>query len=426
MQIPRPKMQCLAITVLMVVTVLVWVLSWERVAAAFDFHTDSAHGSASYGVNRSGVDCPPGTPCPTGDCTHCHDTFDSTICGVNDHMLFYGWINKCDLFCYECHNPTGGEMLVDNYLYSISFGGAAKTWPGIYKQFCAPACEYVNCGSRHDLVAIYNLINSDPFGWGSPPVPNPCWACHNTHLAQRIGATQHNPPYDPSKSPITRPSERSNNPPNPLWGDDASERMDQYASAVGGTYQAPYYGSGPWDPVTGPFEPAGDSTQDGSNLPDYVTFCMDCHQYAQSDPERSGATVKAIKWGPPWCDSNEADRHGAYRANDCSQVDQFAEGSLIDPYSEQSLSNYVLSCTDCHEPHGSPYRLHLIRRFVNGQDVPQDTPPCELFEGNSQEWINLCEKCHTLTHAATGTCSYCHHHGYKAEGSGGCQGLPLF
>jgi hypothetical protein len=422
MKITGFELQSLPTTMVIILALFVWVLSSSGVAIA-DTYADSAHGNPTYGVNRPDTECPTGTPCPTGDCTHCHDTFDDSLCGANPSMLFYGWIDKCNLFCYKCHGSAGGEMQVDNYLYCMNFGGRTKTWPGIYKHFCDPPCTYANCGSRHDLGAIYNLINNDPYGWGSPPIPNPCWACHNTYLAQRIESS---PSYDPSKSPITRPSERYNNPSNPLWGDDNSERMDQYAASVGGYYQAPYYGSGPWDPVTGPFEPAGDSTQDGSNLPDYVNFCMDCHQYAQSDPERGGATVKVIKWGPPWCNPNEADRHGAYRANDCTDLSQYPEGSLVDPYSEQPLSNYVLSCTDCHEPHGSPYRLHLMRRFVNGQDVPGDTYPCEGQEANWQEWINLCERCHTLTHADMSYCSYCHYHGYDWEGVGGCQNLPLF
>lgn len=45
--------------------------------------------------------------------------------------------------------------------------------------------------------------------------------------------------------------------------------------------------------------------------------------------------------------------------------------------------NYVLVCTDCHEPHGSPYN-RLIRPVINGRDVP--TP--------SSDMGNFCEACH--------------------------------
>ena len=402
-----------------VVALLVWVLSASGVAAS-DMYTDSAHGNTTYGVNRSDAGY------ETGDCAHCHDTFDDSLCGENQAMLFYGWIDKCNLFCYQCHVSSDGEMQVDNYLYCMNFGGLTKTWPGIYKQFCAPACENGNCGSRHDLGAIYNLINNDPYGWGSPPVPNPCWACHNTHLAQRIGAAQHHPPYDPTKSCITRPSERYNNPSNPLWGDDASERMDQYAASVDGHYQAPYYGDisdANWELS---YEPAGTaSPSDGSNLPDYVTFCMDCHQYTQYDPERS-QTVKVIEWGPPWCTTYNADKHGAHVSGDYDGTATYEQGNLRAPYDDiykENGYNYVLSCTDCHEPHGSPYRVDLIRRFVNGEDVSAGTQTGGCYTDDDYE--QLCGRCHTNTHDLGG-CFVCHSHGIEMYIGGEIGTTPLF
>ena len=188
--------------------------------------------------------------------------------------------------------------------------------------------------------------------------------------------------------------------------------MDQYADYVAGYYQAPYYGSGPWDPDTGPFEPAGDSTQDGSNLPDYVTFCMDRHQYEQSDLERGGVTVKAIQWGPPWCTSYNADKHGAHASGDIyNGAGGYEQEELRTPYNDtnkENCYNYVLSCTDCHEPHGSPYRLHLIRRFVNGEDVNGETQPDGC--NSDDDYQQLCGRCHTNMHDLGG-CFVCHSHG---------------
>jgi cytochrome c553 len=183
--------------------------------------------------------------------------------------------------------------------------------------------------------------------------------------------------------------------------------MDEYAASVGGTYQAPYYR----DTTGTKYEPSGNaSPSDGSDLPNYVTFCMDCHQNAQIDPERNNATVKAIKWGPPWSTVDEADRHGAYPANDC--YGRYGEGSLRAPYINSANSNYVLSCLDCHEPHGTNRRRHLLRRFINGE--PTDTAEC-----SGADMISICGRCHSSSfgHGTGAPFGYaclnsgCHGHG---------------
>jgi hypothetical protein len=151
--------------------------------------------------------------------------------------------------------------------------------------------------------------------------------------------------------------------------------MDQLAGQFAdGEYQAPYYGSF----ESGLFEPAGDATSDGSNLPDYVTFCLDCHQYAQYDPER-GKNVKAINYA--------MERHGGYPSNTCTNMG-FAEGSLKAPYVDVPNSNYVLSCLDCHEPHGTLNRMHLIRRVINGQVIPANDTAGGCLE--SPDFAEIC------------------------------------
>lgn len=51
----RFKIQYLPTIVLIVVGALVWMLACGNVASAFDFHTDSAHGHDTDGVNRRDV-----------------------------------------------------------------------------------------------------------------------------------------------------------------------------------------------------------------------------------------------------------------------------------------------------------------------------------------------------------------------------------
>jgi hypothetical protein len=401
-------------TILVILGAFVFVV-WAYVATAGTY-AESAHGDPVSGVDRSTATCEnwPGGICTTGDCAHCHDTFDPAICGVNERMMFYSTQLVCDMICFECHGDTvASAQEVTNYPYSVIFGGWSTVYfPSILHQFCATQATHAGGGSRHSLAQIWSVIKDNGGGLGFPANPNPCGACHNPHSSQAIGNTQFSPPYDSSKSPLTRPSERYNNPTN-LWGDGATERMDEYASSVGGIYQAPYYGS--FD--SGQYEPAGDGTPDGSNLPDYVTLCMDCHQYIQWDPERS-ENVRSIQWGPPWSLAEEADRHGAFPSNDCANP-LGAEMSLRPPYVDSPNSNYVLSCTDCHEPHGTYQRLHLIRRFINGEAVGGESETGRL---------GICDRCHAIdsTHRSWSACDGCHLTFHGSSNPAGCGGDPLF
>jgi hypothetical protein len=332
-------------------------------------------------------------------------------------MLFYDdWVTKSDMFCFECHSASTDHQQVTNYPYCVNFGGRAAFYGNIKKQFTNDYSKFINCGSRHHLEAIYDLMVDDVDGWGFSSDPDPCVACHPPHAAQR-----NHPVYidgeDKLNTAIRRPSDyKSTDTADSLWGDDESERMDDYATSVGGTYQAPYYGSF----GSGDFEPAGDATSDGSNLPDYVTFCLDCHQYEQHDPERN-ETVKAIDW------SDTGDRHGGYPANTCDagnfyEGDPF-EASLRPPYDtyEPNESNFVMSCLDCHEPHGTKKRLHLIRRMINGENVAADNDTCD----EPTDWANICARCHYLTHPAP-DCTGCHYHGIQCWHPPVCAGAPCF
>jgi hypothetical protein len=190
--------------------------------------------------------------------------------------------------------------------------------------------------------------------------------------------------------------------------------MKHYAENVaGGYYQAPYYG----DTSGTQYEPSGGTTPfDGSNLPDYVTFCLDCHQDEQYDPDND-RTVKAIDWS--------SERHGLYHANDPICEPSY-EGTVLPPYVETPMSNYVLSCLDCHEPHGARKRKHLIRRMINGGEVADESGIPQAY------WTEICEKCHVVTHPE-GDCGTCHgpdetngFHGGTHDATGPCQGEPMF
>jgi hypothetical protein len=336
--------------------------------------------------------------------------------------LFYDDWNpndECDLFCFECHSASPEPQQVTNYPYSVNFGGLSTLfYENIKEQFCNVDSVHVNCGSRHNLRNVRESVISNAHGWGFSSDPDPCVACHPPHAAQQ------NYPVaiqgGKLNTAIRRPSHyKSQDSDKMLWGDGDNERMYDYATSVGGTYQAPYYGN----TSDTQFEPSGNaSPSDGSDLPDYATFCLDCHQYQQYDSER-GESVIDIDW------STSGDRHGGYPANDCTSPLQ-NEGSVRAPYTDFPYSNYVLSCLDCHEPHGTQKRFDLVRRMINGEDVASVNKDvwgaCEV-----QDWLPICDRCHTIDedHRNDAACPSCHYHGALdnagAPGTG-CNGRPLF
>ncbi|MBW2172953.1 MAG: hypothetical protein JRF69_13500, partial [Deltaproteobacteria bacterium] len=111
MSTTKPKIPYIPAAVVIGVAVLMWILSCADIATAFDFHTDSAHGDNAEGVNRKNVVLDPAHPdaYDIGECAHCHDTFNDSICGTNDLMLF-----KTEYFCVQCHqHPTNNSYQVD-------------------------------------------------------------------------------------------------------------------------------------------------------------------------------------------------------------------------------------------------------------------------------------------------------------------------
>jgi len=173
MQITGSKIECLPTTILFVLSVLIWLVICTNVAAAFDFHTDTAHGNTSYGVNRSSAGH------DIGDCAHCHETFDPIVCGLNDVMLFAPMnpTSQTDNFCFQCHKDEGSVQIggVTNYRYAYTFGGYGTFHTsGIMGAF--------NQGSYHNLYDIWDFAK-DNFSFFKDS-SNPCVACHNPHLAK--------------------------------------------------------------------------------------------------------------------------------------------------------------------------------------------------------------------------------------------------
>jgi hypothetical protein len=271
MKITRFKIQYLPTTILIIVALFVWVVNSSGVATA-DMYTDSAHGNDSSGVNRSNVVEDPDHPdaYDIGACTHCHDTFNDSICGVKPFMLFEvdDPDSQTDNFCFQCHKGIGSvqDGGIYNYTYSKNFGGGTATFTTIYDAFNPTTGA---TPSSHNLADVLNHAVARGLGFTSNT--NACIVCHDHH------ASQQNYPVTLSgmggvKTAIRRAADYAS-PPTNLWGDeDATSGNNERMSDYTGKYQAPYYVGG------SNYEPANDTTGDGSNLPNFKSFCLsECH-----------------------------------------------------------------------------------------------------------------------------------------------------
>jgi predicted CXXCH cytochrome family protein len=326
--------------------------------------SSNAHSNGTYGVSRQSLSY------SKGECVHCHDVSKSGHGG----QLF----NTSIGFCLKCHDNTTtyATTAIKNRSYSYRAGNYSDdTLDSIENFYTNP--PYI---SSHGLTDIKTFINGK---WGYDANSNACAACHNPHKVQ--GDPEHS---DAAKSPSTRgypvvrPSQHATNYNN-LWGDDPDEKMSNYSNK----YQAPYrFGS------TTAFEPDGSETTNGSNLTDYATFCTDCHNttYTTINSTPLGRYLYTFDW------ANEM--HGGYAATYCGVGGPPPTTSLLAaPYDGiNKCGEYVLSCTDCHEPHGSTNN-YLVRKEVNNGTVTVT----QYGAGNgsdgrpNKEWMYLCDRCHT-------------------------------
>ncbi len=360
-------------------------------------YLNSAHGSSSYGVKRSAADYNPPASDPNytkGLCGHCHEQHNSIdgtepapVPGPENYTLFYdNYVSQTDDFCFQCHTSAGSHQATafNNYNYSYKAGGdTAITCPvSILSAFSfinETGSPVSNCsstvGSSHKLTDIKTFITGK---WGFTADSNPCAACHNPHSAQRDPHTSGSRGW-----PVSLPSLHNSKDNNAwgLWGDVAAERMNNYTLS----YQSPYrYNS------TVIYEPDGSATQDGSNLTDYVTFCTDCHNTTNTIYSTTlGRNLRTIDW------NNE--KHGKGNA------DVSLCGDAPYPSGASGLGK-VLSCTDCHEPHGSP-NVFLTREEVNGGALAGS-----IGAFSTTNWQYLCDKCHNDDLEIDGGCQADHYY----------------
>ncbi|MBI5556147.1 MAG: hypothetical protein HY885_00755 [Deltaproteobacteria bacterium] len=354
-------------------------------------YTESAHGDGTFGVSNRA------TGFASGNCAHCHEFHASSggsepapVDGAaSPFTLFTENFNtsatvapyaESDNICFYCHRGTGCSFQqVTNYDYSRSFAGyTISTLTNILDTF--------NQTSYHNLYDIWNFYKDKSGADFFNDLSNPCVACHNPHLAKKNSAD----PTDPAQTCVSKPSDHET-----LWGDGASEQINDYTAA----YQAPFFYNS-----SVVYEPGGSATSNGSLTPDYITFCTDCHNTTNTIYSTTLVrNLRSINW------STSGDVHGGGSARDAYSN----KGTIKAPYDEASGPNYVLSCLDCHEPHGSSSK-YLLRREVNGVAVPQLT----VDTNTDSAWLTFCAACHDVTVEGVGNpCGSSVHGGYPMPGT---------
>ncbi|RJR17297.1 MAG: hypothetical protein C4581_08275 [Nitrospiraceae bacterium] len=330
-----------------------------------------------------------GNPAANRQCSACHDLSTTHFNNAADRLKT-GYANDASNGnCKQCHNP--GTVATANpqwyttytdYQDSAHYAtgnlkctachdvhGASGTNIGMTKLNQEALCNQGNC---HSGIGGHPGVGSTSFTVNSKNYTLECISCHNVHLVTGTYAQAAS-----NKSPVTMFTNNTS-----VWGDDWNEKMDFYAG--GGTYRTP----------------TGESFT-GAQLPDYASFCTDCHGQGGatnvpfginwgSDPHGKGSANEPNGGGtcPNWYACGLAT---GWSGDDCTGTDSQCwpvitrgKGDQLfsrTPYNHEERiagSNFVLSCTDCHTGHGSG---NLGRSNVNGGS----------FSGT---WNSMCNNCH--------------------------------
>jgi predicted CXXCH cytochrome family protein len=383
-------------SVLSVLLIIGWLLYPDK--ATSGPYLESAHGDTTIGIGvlRTSLSSAPNNY-GRGNCAHCHEQHRSiggsepapdSPAGPDFYLLFQDlWTSpiQSKAFCYGCHTNIDSYQLglLQNYSYSYRRGGnTTLTCPSsVFESF-----QFINNNGASQSNCGSTVGSSHRFGdfaplagkWGfssNPTAVNPCSACHNPHKAKK-------------EFPCSRPSAHTNIYTWEVWGDGSSERMSNKAASLGGTYCAPYRHNSTTtrepDGCSAPPTDCSTGCSNGSNLADYVSLCTDCHNSTNIiNSTRLDRPLYRINW------TGFGDFHGGRtridNGGDFSGPGEM--GDLLEPYKSGGMPNYVLSCTDCHEPHGSPNEF-LLRKTVNGIQVNTISSPAR--------WLKWCQVCHSI------------------------------
>lgn len=353
-------MRHIVLTFVSAAAILVLDLPSQATAGVY---LNSAHGNSTYGVKRASTSA---QGYVRGNCAHCHEQHPSADGSTSasaggdpsGNLLFAdNYVTQTDGFCFKCHTNSGSvQSGIVNRSYSYRAGNwSADLLNNVYDAFNTTGY------SSHNLGDIRTFISNQPT-WKYSSGANPCDACHNPHAVQGDPANAGNSPKSSTGGlMLSLPSQHG----SPVWG-LFTAKMSGYT----GQYQPTHRFGG----LINGYEPDGSMITNGSNLTDFNTFCLDCHNNSNTINSAALGLVKKIDW-------LGADRHGIPTGNSPS-------AKLNAPYTDKT--SYVLACTDCHEPHGSS-NIYLTRKEVNNGLV---TVTGAQQSGAGSQWASLCERCH--------------------------------
>ncbi|NIA15972.1 MAG: hypothetical protein GWP08_18060 [Nitrospiraceae bacterium] len=342
-------------------------------------------------------------------CTDCHEVHGAA--GAHAGMSKAGK----EALCYECHT----EGMVQN-------DAIANHRPGGYVS-ADDIQEAFGKSEKHDLGTVFNL--------GGKQFSLECVSCHNIHIitGKYWDAEEH-------MSPVTRFPGNDDTRVTEVWGDEPGEKMDDFAAlgtGSGGWYYSIARGGSIVNDQPAVYQPpkAGNGSNfefGGDVLPDYDTFCLDCHSSRMSDANppvnwgqgiactdnsvdppnqriECGAQHGLQPAGLPWyvSDSGTAGFWGSSGNPDVLfQMNFVTRGRgaghfMRWPYDSADRNagvNFVMACTDCHEAHGSNRGSMIRERFnVNGNGdcgTGGDSSPNGENCSDGGNWNNFCNACH--------------------------------
>jgi predicted CXXCH cytochrome family protein len=299
--------------------------------------------------------------------------------------------------CFVCHN---GEFVV-NY----NFSGDQK---GIRQVF--------ELTSRHPVIDSEKSKLYDPLFPNDPTKSDPVWerkiqctTCHNPGVVTGKTSEGGYPLTLPTEPELPYTQKLIDGWPtldNPPWPHDTPPKPLIY----GRPYKEDPDPDEEGDEVLGP---------DETELPDFTTFCQTCHRQIAGRYGLSN-NYSRLKYDPIRFIKGDGGgvvaTHGLARGRESASENlKLREPFYSLRHDEEGnvIANLYLSCTDCHEPHGSenPY---LIRTMVNGKKGIKIT---------RKRFFELCNSCHYIAnpwpggypHGGPGdmrerNCIECHNH----------------
>ncbi len=361
-------------------------------------------------------------------------------------------------FCFRCH--TGGKV-VNNSMSKLPNGTFMAT--SIEEAFAlsnggSGGYGKHPLGTTFDIP----FASTTGYGGTGVPGQGPaytgttyklqCTSCHNPHIITGRYWEHDQTPCSPASSnnngctPITIPDTSADPAKNPramgtiLWGDDASEKMDVYAATpYKSSPPEPYADAAAYEAATGRTWHTGlympPNTAVGgfaaNVLPAYPKFCLTCHgdrlwdrnphgqatagttglipgfspsPYSQDCPNWRNCG-RGYYWGYSTCNMGLGDAS----KDTCWPVISRSHGypafikgtyNMKDDLGLRNAGvNFVLSCTDCHEVHGST-KFYQLRPIIN-TDLTGDN---DIEVSNNYQWWGsvgggeqgLCYNCHTI------------------------------